>query len=119
VIYVALSVEQAVKDLPLLLSTPPKAPQNTENNVGSRNYDERPVAVLTGGGFNDTMFNEIKEACKDVDNGIVWVSLTCVIIHQGTTRAYKVSRAEPMSRRLAICQTSVTQTHTVLKLRGE
>jgi hypothetical protein len=75
VIHVALSVEQAVKDLPLLLSTPPKAPQNTEDNVGSRNYDKRPVAVLAGGGFDDTMFNEIKDACKDVDKGIVWVGL--------------------------------------------
>jgi hypothetical protein len=77
VIHVLTTVEDALKNLPLLLSTPPKAPQNAEHNIGSRNYDKRPAAIVVGGGFNDESFNEIKDACQDFEKGIFWVSIDC------------------------------------------
>jgi hypothetical protein len=73
VVHIILSVEQGVKDLPLLLSTPSKAPTDTEDNYGSKNYGERPLAVAAGGGFNDEMFQEMKDVCKEVEQGIVWL----------------------------------------------
>jgi len=63
-----------VTDLPLLLSSPPQIPENPAENLGSQNYGERPKAVAVGGGFNDDMFQEMKDACKDVNKGIVWVN---------------------------------------------
>jgi hypothetical protein len=74
VIHIILSVEQGVKDLPLLLSTPLQSPDNVGENFGSQNYKERPLAVGVGGGFNDEMFEEMRDACRDLDEGIVWVS---------------------------------------------
>lgn len=74
-IHIILSVDQGVKDLPLLLSTPSKSPENTEDNSGLKNYGVRPLAVGVGGGYNDEMFNEMKAACKDVEQGVVWVKI--------------------------------------------
>jgi hypothetical protein len=74
VIHIILSVEQGVKDLPLLLSTPSKPPDNIGENFGSQKYGERPLAVGVGGGFNDEMFKEMRDACRDLNEGIVWVS---------------------------------------------
>lgn len=33
----------------------------------------RPLAVAAGGGFNDEMFAEMKDACKSMEDGIVWL----------------------------------------------
>lgn len=67
-------VDQSVKDLPLLLSTPAKTPEGSKTNAGSQNYGERPRAVAVGGAFDDAMFKQLKDACTTVDTGIVWVS---------------------------------------------
>lgn len=31
------------------------------------------MAIAVGGGFDDRMFAEIKDACKDMDKGVVWL----------------------------------------------
>ncbi|KAG9196203.1 hypothetical protein G6011_01324 [Alternaria panax] len=69
VIHVNLSVEEATSSIPLLISS--KTPPNSPSNIGSQNYDKRPVVVALGGGFNDEMFEEIKGSCGD--EKMVWV----------------------------------------------
>lgn len=73
-VHILTDVSKALNDLPLLLSTPPKIPDDTGNNPGSQNYGARPRIVAIGGGHSEENFTEMKDACKDVDNGIVWVS---------------------------------------------
>ncbi|CAO2649429.1 Nn.00g068140.m01.CDS01 [Neocucurbitaria sp. VM-36] len=70
VIHIILSLEAGLSDIPLLLSG--KTPKDTAGNLGSQNYDERPVAVAVGGGFNDEMFDQMKDAAKEVQSA-VWV----------------------------------------------
>jgi hypothetical protein len=74
VIHIILSVEQGVKDLPLLLPTPSKTSENPDENFASRNYGARPVVIGIGGGFDDAMIEEMKSACKNIDDGVLWVS---------------------------------------------
>jgi hypothetical protein len=70
-IKVMLSVEQGVKDLPFLLSTPSKTPETTNENFGSRNYGARPMVIGVGGGFDDAMVEEIRSAYKNGDEGVL------------------------------------------------
>jgi hypothetical protein len=72
-IHMVNDVEKAAKDLPLLLSNPPKPPEDSATNLGSQNYGDRPRAVAVGGGFDDAAFKQIRDACKDVDKDVVWV----------------------------------------------
>ena len=67
-IHIILSVPAAVSEVPILLSS--KTPSNTSENLGSQNYAQRPLAIAIGGGFNDEMFNQIKDACKDVPSAV-------------------------------------------------
>jgi hypothetical protein len=69
VIHINLSVEEAISSIPLLFSS--KTPPNSSSNLGSQNYGERPAAVALGGGFNDEMFAQIKEACSE--QKILWL----------------------------------------------
>lgn len=39
-------------------------PKNTSSNIGSQDYEKRPVAVVVGGGFDDGMLAAMKDACK-------------------------------------------------------
>jgi hypothetical protein len=55
----------------LLLAS--KTPPNASSNIGSQKYGERPVAVAVGGGFNDEMFAQMKDACEG--ERAVWVRL--------------------------------------------
>lgn len=73
VIHIILSVQQAITDLPLLLSSPSQIPPDNSDNYGSQVYGARPRAVVIGGGFTDEMVQEMKSACKDAEGGIVWV----------------------------------------------
>jgi hypothetical protein len=36
------------------------------DNMGSKNYSQPPVAVATGGGFDDEQFNLMRNACKGI-----------------------------------------------------
>jgi hypothetical protein len=40
-------------------------PPNSQSNLGSQNYAKRPAAVVVGGGFDDQMFKQMKDACKE------------------------------------------------------
>lgn len=57
-----------MRDLPLLLSG--GKPSDT-SNIGSRNYESRPVAVVVGGGYSDEAFAIMKHACGDLKT--VWL----------------------------------------------
>jgi hypothetical protein len=50
-----------------------RTPPNSTSNLGSQSYSTKPFAVAVGGGFNDQAFQEIKGACKDVEQGVAWV----------------------------------------------
>lgn len=59
-IHVILSAEAGATEIPLLLegqSLP------ASKNVGSQNYSKKPVAVVTGGGYDDAKFKSMKDAC--------------------------------------------------------
>jgi len=61
VIHVILSAEAGAAEIPLLLegnSLP------ASENVGSQNYSRKPVAVVTGGGYDDARFKMMKDACE-------------------------------------------------------
>ncbi|KAE9371721.1 hypothetical protein N431DRAFT_484199 [Stipitochalara longipes BDJ] len=61
VIHVILSAEAGAAEIPLLLegqSLPPS------ENVGSQNYSKKPVAIITGGGYDDARFKLMKDACE-------------------------------------------------------
>jgi hypothetical protein len=64
-------VKQGVKALPLLLPTPSKTPENPDENFGSRNYGARPAVIGIGGGFDNAMIEEMKSACKNIDDGVL------------------------------------------------
>lgn len=69
-IHIILSVESGISDIPALLAS--KTPSNASDNFGSQNYSKRPLAVAVGGGFSDDMFDQMKDACKDVPEP-VWL----------------------------------------------
>lgn len=68
-IHIIASVDAGVRDIPLLLSG--SKPVDTSSNLGSRNYETRPVAVVVGGGFSDEAFATMKDACGDMK--AVWL----------------------------------------------
>ncbi|KAH7386909.1 hypothetical protein DE146DRAFT_635682 [Phaeosphaeria sp. MPI-PUGE-AT-0046c] len=72
-IHMLNDVDRSIKDLPLLLTETPKKPEDSATNAGSQNYSARPLAVAVGGYFDDAMFNQMKDTCKAVDKGIVWL----------------------------------------------
>jgi hypothetical protein len=76
VIHIITELEQALQDLPLLLSTPSRTPSNAATNLGSQNYGTRPRIIAIGGGHSEENFEKMREACKSVDKGIIWVSST-------------------------------------------
>jgi hypothetical protein len=58
---VILSAEAGAAEIPILLegkSLP------ASDNVGSQNYSKKPVAVVTGGGYDDARFKLMKDACE-------------------------------------------------------
>jgi hypothetical protein len=60
---VILSAEAGAAEIPLLLEGGGKSLLASEN-MGSRNYDRKPVAVVTGGGYDDARFKMMKDACE-------------------------------------------------------
>jgi hypothetical protein len=61
VIHVILSAEAGAAEIPLLLDG---KRLTAGDNVGSQNYSKPPVAVVTGGGYDDTRFKLMKDACE-------------------------------------------------------
>lgn len=44
----------------------------SEENIGSKNYANAPVAVIVGGGFNNTEFEQVREICNGVSK-VPWL----------------------------------------------
>lgn len=101
-IHIALSLESSITDIPLLLSS--KIPPNTSDNLGSLNYTHRPLAVALGGGFDDDMFNQIKDACKDGPEA-VWLRVDTSSMKgppaPGEAESYGAGIAERLKKYLA------------------
>lgn len=72
VIHTIYSTPAGILELPLLLKTPPTIPSGSGPNLGSQNYAKRPIAVVTGGGFDDEAFEAMRKACADVTADIPW-----------------------------------------------
>ncbi|RFU30486.1 hypothetical protein B7463_g5869, partial [Scytalidium lignicola] len=69
VVHTFLASDNAPVDLPVILrgeSLPPR------ENLGTQNYSRPVTAIITGGGYNDEMFNELREACTGISH-IPWL----------------------------------------------
>lgn len=63
VIHVIFTPDSFISTIPPLLSGSP--PQPISEQIGTQNYARRPVAIVTGGGFDDAMVESMREACKN------------------------------------------------------
>ncbi|KAF2181768.1 hypothetical protein K469DRAFT_791471 [Zopfia rhizophila CBS 207.26] len=70
VIHIILTPTAGAADIPSILSG--NAPPDHAANLGSQNYANPPVAVVTGGGYDDEAFNSMKDACRNV-KAVPWV----------------------------------------------
>jgi hypothetical protein len=63
VIHVILSTAAGVSEIPVILegATPPAS---EPENVGTKNYSKKPIAVVTGAGYEDEDIEKLQEACK-------------------------------------------------------
>lgn len=63
VIHVILSPAEGTSIIPALLrgETPPTS---DSTNIGTQDYTNKAVAVVTGGGYDDAAVSEMREACK-------------------------------------------------------
>ncbi|KAH7122614.1 hypothetical protein B0J11DRAFT_344310 [Dendryphion nanum] len=68
VVHVITSPEEGSSDIPILLRGE-KLPES--DNPGSRNYGSTPLAVATGGGYDDEAFNQMRDACLKDDKAKV------------------------------------------------
>jgi hypothetical protein len=63
VVHVILTVPSFTSTIPSLLSgNPPASP--SEDQIGTQNYTRRPVAIVTGAGYDDAMIETMQEECK-------------------------------------------------------
>ena len=69
-IHVILSLDAGLSQIPALLRGDQPRPEDAEN-LGSRNYVQPPAAVITGGGYDDAMVKEMRDACKGADGAQV------------------------------------------------
>ncbi|KAF2823739.1 hypothetical protein CC86DRAFT_371965 [Ophiobolus disseminans] len=104
VTHIMLTVEHALKDLPLLLSNPSQTPADTAENLGSKNYGSRPRIVAIGGGHSEEDFRDIKAGCKDVEKGIIWIKKDISKLTQkpdfSNLEAYGALTAQQMKEKL-------------------
>ncbi|KAF2258674.1 hypothetical protein CC78DRAFT_537614 [Lojkania enalia] len=70
VTHIITSPEVGAVQIPLVLAG--KAPPNSFENLGSRNYGKLPVAVAAGGGYDDDSVKLMQDACKDV-KAVPWL----------------------------------------------
>lgn len=59
-IHFVMSVEEGVRDLPLILSG--STPVNEGSGLGSKRYSRFPKAVVLGGGYDDEAITRLREA---------------------------------------------------------
>ena len=74
VIHVILSVEAGVAEIPRILRGEALAPGGGQQ-IGTQNYSRgREAAVVLGGGYNDAMFDELRNAANK-DSQVPWLRL--------------------------------------------
>jgi hypothetical protein len=101
VIHIIAELEQALQDLPLLLSSPSKTPSNTALNLGSQNYGTRPRIVAIGGGHSEENFGKMRDACKSVDKGIIWVNDPHLLLYQSRSNSTIAQKTSPQGSKQA------------------
>ncbi|KAK9492395.1 hypothetical protein V1508DRAFT_397941 [Lipomyces doorenjongii] len=69
VIHVILTSAQGVEQIPSLLRG--ENPRELDN-IGTKNYSRTAIAVITGGGYDDTAVVEMREAAKGRSN-VPWL----------------------------------------------
>lgn len=72
VIHIILTLSAGASEIPPILQGQAPPPSG-EENLGSRDYSKLPVAVITGGGYNDAMFEEMYNAAKGKGKQVVWL----------------------------------------------
>lgn len=67
------SPEVAKQDLPLLIQhkTPSHSP---DGGIGSQAYSQPAQAILLGLGYTNETVDELRQACKGVGSGMLWLS---------------------------------------------
>jgi len=68
-----LSLEAGVLELPVLLRGEKLSPGDPDN-IGTKNYSKQAEAILVGGGYDEAMVSEMREACKGVSK-VPWLRL--------------------------------------------
>lgn len=73
VIHFIMSVEDGIRNLPLILSG--STPVNDKSSLGSKNYSALPKAVILGGGYDDEAITLLREAvtCSPGTVKIPWL----------------------------------------------
>ena len=73
VIHLVLSVEAGVSEIPRILrgESPSSTAIADPDNLGTKNYSRKPVAVVAGSGYDDSAIAEMREACKG--NNVPWL----------------------------------------------
>ena len=73
VIHLVLSVEAGVSEIPRILrgESPSPTAVADPDNLGTKNYSKKPVAVVAGAGYDDSNIAEMREACKG--NNVPWL----------------------------------------------
>lgn len=67
------SLPAGISEIPLLLRGTAPPPSDPEN-IGTRNYAQKPAAVITGAGYGDDDIRQMREACeKDGVSNVPWL----------------------------------------------
>ncbi|KAH8697111.1 hypothetical protein BGW36DRAFT_427084 [Talaromyces proteolyticus] len=70
-IHIMMSVESGINEIPSLLQGyRPSA--NDSENLGSQRYGQKPVAIVTGGGYSDDDFAKMRKACEGLSS-VPWL----------------------------------------------
>lgn len=72
VIHIILTSSAGASEIPPILQGR-APPSSSEENLGSRNYSKLPVAVITGGGYDDVMFKEMYDAARGKGKHVLWL----------------------------------------------
>lgn len=70
VVHLILTPEAGKSQIPLLLKGEKEVPSDSE--LGSKNYEQPPVAVLLGAGYDDEAIEQMREAAKGTKN-VPWL----------------------------------------------
>lgn len=63
VIYAGFQLSETLQELPLLLAGQGPPPESLHTQIASNTFIRRPVAIIAGGGYDDTAFETLRYAC--------------------------------------------------------